>query len=102
MATKTTKTAKLPVAAPVEPASRNGLTFTEEKMLRRRVQQIEAVLSRRGQLGGLEIKALEKLRDELTTRLDPPSVEGLEQRSADLLDPMFANRTTFYWLEAIA
>jgi hypothetical protein len=98
VATKT-KTA----AAPVEPASRNGLTFTEEKLLRRRVQQIDAVLSRRGQLGGREVQGLEKLQAELVTRLDPPSVEGLEQRAAELLEPMFANPTTFYWLaEAIA
>jgi hypothetical protein len=91
-----TKTA----AAPVELASRNGLTFTEEKLLRRRVQQIDAVLSRRGQLGGLEIRSLEKLRTDLVNRLDPESVEGLEQRAATLLDPMFdpSSARTYYWL----
>jgi hypothetical protein len=71
-------------------------------MLRRRVQQIEVVLTRKGQLGGLEVTSLERLRDALTTRLDPPSPQGLEQRAADLLEPMFANRTTFYWLHPTA
>jgi hypothetical protein len=84
-------------------SERNGLDCASEKILRRRVQQIDAVLSRRCNFGRGEVLVLEKLRADLATRLDPPSVEGLEARSASLLDPMFAdwNKATFYWLEAI-
>jgi hypothetical protein len=79
-------------------SSRNGLTLVQEKLLRRRLHQCDAVLERRCNLGGREIQAVEKLRAELLTRIDPPSVEGLELRAAELLSPMFANRQTFYWL----
>ena len=41
-------------------SSRNGLTAEEEKVLRR-AHQAEKALSRPGNLGGNEVKALEKL-----------------------------------------
>jgi hypothetical protein len=79
---------------------RNGLTAEEEKVLRRRANQAEMALSRPGCLGGNEVKALERLRAELLRRLDPISVEGLEAKAAALLDPMIAQKQTFYWLSA--
>jgi hypothetical protein len=80
-------------------SERNGLKHNEEKLLRRRLQQCDAVLSRRGNLGGVEIRAVEKMRSELLARVDPETVESMERRAAELLEPMLANGQTFYWLQ---
>jgi hypothetical protein len=51
-------------------------------------------MTHRGNLGGREIAALEKLRSEILNRLDPIAVEELERRASVLLDPMLAAPAT--------
>jgi hypothetical protein len=85
-----------------ERSPRNGLTADEEKALRRRASQCEAVLTRRGNLGGSEVRLVERLRGELLLRIDPTSVETLERRAAEILDPMLNQPAVYYWLHAAA
>jgi hypothetical protein len=69
----------------------NGLTANEEMLLRHALRKAEALRPRYGYFGAGERAVIDMFVDDVRTRVDPASVEGLLIRAQAVLEPLASN-----------
>jgi hypothetical protein len=74
----------------------NGLTPKDEKLLRDRLRQLEAIAPKAFLLGGKEQRELASLIAKIKARLDPPSPAEIDADVTSLL----ASGESFDWFQA--
>ncbi len=74
------------VQTPKESIVANGLTPKDEKLLRDRLRQLEAIAPKAFLLGGKEQRELASLTAKIKTRLEPPSPAEIDREVASLLE----------------
>jgi len=82
--------------APKEDTVANGLTSKDEKLLRSRLRQLEAIMPKAFLLGGKEQQELAALTAKIKTRLEPPSPAEIDAEVERLL----ASGESFDWFQA--
>jgi hypothetical protein len=81
---------------PEENTMANGLTPKDEKLLKDRLRQLEAIAPKAFLLGGEEQRQLALLTGKIKTRLEPPSPAEIDTEVASLL----ARGDSFDWFQA--
>ena len=81
---------------PEEDIVANGLTPKDEKLLKDRLRQLEAIAQKAFLLGGEEQRQLALLTTKIKTRLEPPSPAEIDAEVASLL----ARGDSFDWFQA--
>jgi hypothetical protein len=79
-----------------ETAMSNGLNPKDEKLLKDRLRQLEAIAPKAFLLGGEEQRQLALLTAKIKTRLEPPSPAEIDAEVASLL----ARGDSFDWFQA--
>ncbi len=64
----------------------NGLEKKEERMLRSRLKQLEAVLEKRCLLGGRDASEIEALAKKIRIRLEPAKPDDLDAEAERLIN----------------
>ena len=64
----------------------NGLEKKEERMLRSRLKQLEAVLEKRCLLGGRDASEIEALAKKIRIRLEPATPDDLDAEAERLIN----------------
>ena len=82
--------------APEENTVANGLTPKDEKLLKDRLRQLEAIAPKAFLLGGEEQRQLASLTAKIKTRLEPPLPAEIDAEVASLL----ARGDSFDWFQA--
>ena len=80
---------------PEENAVANGLTPKDEKLLKDRLRQLEAIAPKAFLLGGEEQRQLASLTAKIKTRLEPPLPAEIDAEVASLL----ARGDSFDWFQ---
>ena len=84
------------VQLPEETLVSNGLTPKDEKLLKIRLRQLEAIAPKAFLLGGEEQQQIERLTTKIKTRLAPPTPAEIDAEVASLL----TRGDSFDWFQA--